>query len=110
MPDHTALPQGLSAYKRTPEFTQDTVPKGLLRDHSTRAGTWALIHVLEGSLLYRVPSAGLEQLLTPGASPGVIWPEEVHSVAPQGAVRFYVEFHAAQGEDPKPGLPSSGLA
>ena len=46
--DCLALPPGAQAYKRTPVFTQDTVPAGLLRDHVTREGTWALIHVLEG--------------------------------------------------------------
>lgn len=44
--DCLALPPGAQAYKRTPVFTQDTVPAGLLRDHVTREGTWALIHVL----------------------------------------------------------------
>jgi tellurite methyltransferase len=63
--------------KRTPEFTEATVPQGLLRDHSTKAGVWAQIRVLEGTLRYHVPS------------------EVVHHVEPLGRVRFYVEFFRA---------------
>lgn len=103
------LPHGLLAYKRTPEFTQETVPAGLLRDHTTKAGTWALIHVLEGELLYVVPSTGLEQVLTPALPPGVVVPQQLHSVKPLGAVRFYVEFHAQADEVAPDEIPSTGL-
>ncbi|RMX08091.1 DUF1971 domain-containing protein [Corticibacter populi] len=103
------LPAGIRAYKRTPEFTQETVPAGLLRDHTTKAGTWALIHVLEGALLYVVPSEGFQQVLAPGKPPGVVRPQQLHSVKPLGPVRFYVEFHAAPPDEAE-GSPSSGLA
>ena len=42
------LPPGLEPYKRTPLFTGATVPAGLLKDHSTKEGTWGLINVEEG--------------------------------------------------------------
>ena len=84
-------PEGLVAYKRTPEFTADTVPAGLLRDHSTKPGVWAHIVVLEGRLRYRCPALGWDQVLE-SAQPGVVVPEVLHSVEPQGTVRFHVEF------------------
>ncbi|WP_309278693.1 DUF1971 domain-containing protein [Comamonas sp.] len=92
-------------------FTQDTVPAGLLRDHVTREGTWALIHVLEGELLYRVPGWDVEQVLYPAAAPGVVLPQVPHSVQPAGSVRFFVEFYALQPQEQasRPGLPSTGL-
>ena len=86
------LPPGLAAYRQTPVFTDQTVPAGLLRDHSTKAGTWGLIHVTEGELLYRIKASGEEFLLTPDTPPGVVEPEVLHSVEPQGAVTFHVEF------------------
>ncbi len=86
------LPSDVEAYKRTPEFDQDTVPAGLLRRHSTKAGTWGRIRVLEGELLYRVLEPELEeQLLRPGVD-GVVEPEVAHEVEPRGVVRFFVEF------------------
>lgn len=89
-----ALPPGLKAYKRTPVFQEDSVPPGLRREHRTKDSVWALIHVLEGQLLYRILSPPSEQVLTPG-KPGVVRPGQPHEVAPLGRVRFFVEFHAS---------------
>ena len=87
------LPEGLTAYRRTAEFNQDTLPAGLQKEHRTKAGTWALIHVLEGRLLYRILDPISETILLPG-TPGVVRPEQPHEVHPDGPVRLYVEFYA----------------
>ena len=92
------LPADFVAYKRTPEFTADTVPAGLLKDHSTKKGVWAHIVVLEGSLSYRIDAFDKTFELTP-AQPGVVVPEVLHHVAPLGAVRFYVEFYQTSPRD-----------
>jgi len=95
------LPPGLVSYRRTDDFTEATVPPGLLADHTTKAGTWGLIHVAEGRLRYRVTDprrAPLDMVLTPDGPPGVIEPTVRHHVEPLGAVRFHVEFRrAAEG-------------
>jgi tellurite resistance-related uncharacterized protein len=88
------LPDGLEAYKRTPVFDQDTLPAGLRRAHRTKPGVWALIHVIEGRLRFRVLEPFEEMELVPG-KPGVVRPEQPHEVEPLGPVRMYVEFHAA---------------
>ncbi len=88
-----ALPGDVIPYRRTPDFTEATLPAGLRRDHSTKPGVWALIHVLEGRLRYRVPSWDYDEVLEPGRT-GIVAPEVLHSVEPDGAVRMYVEFHA----------------
>lgn len=72
----------------------DGLPTGLRREHRTRPGVWALIHVLEGRLLYRVLEPRAEYVLEPGAS-GVVRPGQTHEVAPLSAERFVVEFLAA---------------
>lgn len=90
------MPSDLSPYARTPEFTETTVPAALLKAHSTKAGAWGLIHVLEGRLAYRIEDSrrpGSETLLTAGSTAGVIEPTILHAVEPLGPVRFYVEFH-----------------
>lgn len=87
-----AIPDGAVAYKRTKEFTEETVPAGLLREHSTKAGVWGRIHVLEGSLSYTILEPEIEvHALCPGTD-GVVEPGVVHHVEPVGAVRFFVEF------------------
>lgn len=94
-PASPTLPDDVRAYAKTAVFTEETVPPGLLREHTTKAGSWGLIHVLEGRLAYRItdprrPRA--ERLLTPQRPPGVVEPTVLHDVQPLGPVRFYVEF------------------
>lgn len=93
------LPPGCEAYRSTPVFTQDTIPPGLLRSHRTAPGTWALIRVLEGRLLYRVLDPLSERILEASDAPGLVQPGVAHAVAPLGPVRFQVEFHRIAGKD-----------
>lgn len=93
--DRFEMPITHAAYKETPDFTEATVPKGLLNHHSTKAGVWGLIHVTHGKLKYFVePPIGSQYELTSDA-PGIVLPEVMHRVEPQGFVRFYVEFWKA---------------
>lgn len=87
------LPEDVSAYRQSPVFEHDTIPDALKRNHRTKAGVWAVIHVLEGRLRYRIESPASEQMLTP-QNPGLVRPEEEHAVEADGPVRFVVEFYA----------------
>lgn len=89
------LPADAHPYRRTDIFTEATVPVGLLRAHTTKEGTWALIHVLKGQLAYRITDdrrPQTETTLVPGGLPGLVEPTILHQVAPLGPVEFYVEF------------------
>lgn len=87
------LPNDVVSYKRTPEFSEDSVPKGLLNAHQTKAGTWGKIVVLEGALRYRILEPETEVTdLTPDRY-GVVEPTVLHDVEPLGSVRFFVEFY-----------------
>jgi tellurite resistance-related uncharacterized protein len=91
-----SMPADARPYRRTETFTGATVPKALLKAHSTKQGVWALIHVLEGRLAYRINDptrSARNEVLTPETPPGVIEPTILHEVEPLGQVRFYVEFH-----------------
>ncbi len=87
--DRRELPDALECYKQTPVFTHDSVPKGLLKDHSTKTGTWGRINVTSGQLCYRVGDQ--EEILDPGHA-GIVVPNQLHSVLPIGEVSFFVEF------------------
>jgi tellurite resistance-related uncharacterized protein len=92
----TSLPDDVQPYRRTDVFTEVTVPKGLLKAHTTKEGAWGLIHVVEGRLAYRIGDprrARSETVLTPDTPPGVVEPTILHEVEPLGPVRFFVEFH-----------------
>jgi tellurite methyltransferase len=90
--DRFEWPTNVAAYKRTPEFTTDTIPTGLLKNHSTKQGVWGRIVILQGVLHYQIDALDTSFELTP-ARPGIVVPQMLHHVAPRGAVRFYVEFY-----------------
>lgn len=88
------LPEGLAAYRRTPVFTEETLPAALRQSHRTKPGVWGAITVVEGRLRLRRLDPPDESVIDPSA-PGIVAPEETHEVEPLGPVRFFVEFHAA---------------
>ena len=85
------LPSGLTPYKRTPTFTEGIIPKGLLKAHSTKAGTWGRIVIEAGALWYRISDPPEAVRLVPGVD-GIVEPEALHEVEADGEVRFFVEF------------------
>ena len=96
----TTLPEDLEPYQRTSTFTEETVPAGLLRDHSTKRGTWGVIRLEEGRLRYVVTDPRRprsERILALDTPPGIVEPTVLHHVEPLGAVRFYVEFYRKAG-------------
>jgi tellurite resistance-related uncharacterized protein len=42
------IPGNVVSYKKTPEFDETSIPKGLLKAHQTKDGVWGKIVVLEG--------------------------------------------------------------
>ena len=88
--DRFEMPETVVAFKRTETFTEHTVPDALLTDHTTPAGIWGRITVVEGTLRYRVMQLNTDIELSP-QNPGIIVPEAPHRVRPGGTVRFYVE-------------------
>lgn len=87
------LPTGVSAYKRTPVFTADTIPEGLRKAHQTKAGTWGEIVIEQGNLRYRILEPEVEEITLCSDTSGVVEPQIAHEVAPLGDVSFYVEFY-----------------
>ncbi|BCT69171.1 DUF3565 domain-containing protein [Nitrosospira sp. NRS527] len=96
--DKFEMPDGFIPYKRTPVFTEESVPAALTKDHSTKTGTWAKITVLEGKLRYCVAALGADMELSTD-NVGVVVPEVPHHVEPLGAARFFVEFYRAPDKD-----------
>ena len=94
--DRREIPEGHAAYKRTPQFSEDAIPAGLLRHHRTKPGVWGRIVVERGKLeFYEGDEQAPRQIVIPG-SPCVILPDVEHRVAPVGEATFYVEFWKAQ--------------
>ena len=87
-----SLPTDVAFYQRTREFSESTIPAGLLRRHTTKAGVWGRICVLEGALRYRIHGSQPEEHVLSPERAGIVEPEVPHEVEPVDEVRFYVEF------------------
>ena len=91
------LPDGVVKYSQVPKtgcFTANTIPKGLLKEHTTKAGTWGRICVARGKLHYQINQPQLVDYELDPQTPGIIEPQIKHQVAPLTPdVEFVVEFY-----------------
>lgn len=85
---------GAAPYRSTPVFDQETLPAGLRANHSTKAGVWGLIRVIEGRLRLTYVDPPSEVTLAAGEA-GIVQPEQVHFVTPLGAMKMQVDFYNA---------------
>jgi hemoglobin len=91
------LPLGLEAYGRSIDFTADNLPLKLQRAHTTRPGTWGLIHVLEGRLHFELEAPLSGEVFAERDDTIVIKPQAPHHVRFVEPGRFYVEFYRLAG-------------
>ncbi|HTM77829.1 MAG TPA: DUF1971 domain-containing protein [Devosia sp.] len=87
-----AVPAGFAAYARSPDFTPDNLPAKLQAAHTTKAGTWAMLHVLEGQVLYELEPPRSGQRLVGAGWHVVIEAQVFHHVRFIEPGRFFVEF------------------
>lgn len=85
------LPPHVQAYRRSPVFTEETLPAAFRENHATKAGVWGRLHVVSGDLVFTDAEADRAFSVSAGQDV-VIEPEVRHRVAPAGAVSFFVEF------------------
>ena len=95
------MPPGLLAYGRSPEFSSDNLPAKLQSAHSTKAGTWGLLHVLEGVVHYRLEAPHQGAKIVRAGETVVIESQVPHRVAFLEPGRMFVEFYrlAAASDD-----------
>ncbi len=79
-------------YKSTPVFDQDTLPHAIRNAHSTKAGVWGLLRVLEGEVRLVFDEPARQMTVTPD-NPAEIPPEAGHHVEVSGPMRMQVEFY-----------------
>ncbi|KAL7472552.1 hypothetical protein ACHAXS_012929 [Conticribra weissflogii] len=96
------LPSDVVKYSQVPkdgkEFTAQTIPSGLLKQHTTKKGTWGVIRVSKGKLEYTIhePLSSVHILDTQKI--GIIEPTMLHQVKGLTEdVQFVVEFWRVPG-------------
>jgi tellurite resistance-related uncharacterized protein len=96
------MPPGLVVVRTTPEFTEHTVPAGLLAAHRVAAGTWGRLVVRSGTVrfLFEDPPATTHEV---AAGESIDIPPTIgHRVEPGVGSRFVVEFHSAETGGDRP--------
>lgn len=93
-------PASLLTYKTLPEWTAQSIPAGFQRPHNTKAGTWAQLQVLAGTLDFALTTAHGQVLerftFSPGQQPPLIEPQQWHQILSVSAdVRCQLHFLCA---------------
>ena len=92
-----SLPDGVVKYSQVPKgkvFTSTTIPRGLLKEHTTKAGTWGVINVTKGQLQYQINEPSKSIHILDSKKHGIIEPQIKHEVSPlSDNVEFIVEFY-----------------
>lgn len=93
------LPDDLVAIRATPEFTELTVPPGLLKAHQVASGVWGNLVLVEGGLdfVFEDEADSRRSLVAPASQP--IPPLRPHRVVLTGPARFFVEFLRNESPD-----------
>ncbi|GGC45268.1 DUF1971 domain-containing protein [Chelatococcus reniformis] len=91
-PSPRSKPYRSKPYRSTPVFDETTLPQALRSRHSTKAGVWGMVRVLEGRLrlTYFDP---LRDIVLDPRTPGPLAPEQAHFVEPLGPMRMQVDFY-----------------
>ena len=92
-------------YKITDVWDEVTLPAAIRGDHSTKAGTWGLLKVLEGSvwLVFHDPANRVH--VVPG-QPAPIAPQALHHVEIAGPMRMQVQFYREPPLPPRQAGPA----
>lgn len=91
--ERSEMPAGFAPYRRTSPFHGRRIPEGLLRQHETKPGVWALLEVSSGSLDFVELLGGGERCTRVVAGEhAVIRPAVLHRVEPSDDVVFCIEF------------------
>lgn len=88
-----SLPQGVTAYSRSPDFTPETLPAKLQSAHAIKTGTWALLHVLEGRVRYCLEAPHEGEVVDSAGEHVVIQENMPHHVSFVEPGRFFIEFY-----------------
>lgn len=89
---NTTLPEGLVLSRTTNTFDKDSVPKGLLRAHRIAEGSWGVLRVVEGELLFVIEESGESRMIRAGEAQ-VVEPGVLHHIEVEEGARFLIEFH-----------------
>lgn len=93
--DRFSLPPEAKAYRTIGPFRSDSLPKGLLREHRLKAGTWGRLRVLSGEIRFVWDDEGQAQdgFVVADTAPVIIPPAVPHHLElRKGDVLLEIDF------------------
>lgn len=88
------LPDGVRKYRETKVFTDQTIPPGFKREHSTKARVWGKIYVVQGTLDLKVYEPSFLQIQLSAGEFAIASPQQTHSVSLGDGAAFKMEFYS----------------
>ena len=94
------LPPGLLPAGATPNFTEETVPESLTREHRLAPGRWGVLHIFEGSIAFEDLSTGVVCYIS-APDLKIIGPEVPHKVSLDSNATIRIDFFrmVSEGEE-----------
>ena len=87
----------LRIYRTLGPFTEDTLPKGLLKQHRLRAGSWARLTILSGAIDFVWDDGDRETERLATGMTKLVEPLVPHHIALTGPVELEVAFLERKG-------------
>jgi tellurite resistance-related uncharacterized protein len=87
------MPDGLTMTRRTPDFTEDTVPPALRHAHQVAPDVWGRLCVEAGTVVFVFEADDAVEHTVAAGEHIDIPPSTPHHVEPQAGSRFFVEFY-----------------
>jgi tellurite resistance-related uncharacterized protein len=91
----TMMPTDLELAHTSKEFTDRTVPPGLLRAHQLASDVWGRLCVRSGHVLFSFEASSNDPIVVSEGGHVDIPPDVRHHVEPQADARFVIEFYRA---------------
>lgn len=88
------VPETLETYQEIGPFSGENLPKGLLKDHRLKAGSWGRLTILEGAIRF-IWSDGRTDNVTEDLSAGdvlMIPPQALHNLEKTGDFLLKIAF------------------
>lgn len=82
-------------YRSTPVFDESSLPKGLKKAHLTKKGTWGLLELVSGKLVYVLENSQARIEMSAGDLQ-IIKPEVLHHVELIDPVKMQVHFYRSR--------------
>ena len=96
--DVDRIPAGLVPAGGSLNFTEDTIPDALQREHALAVGRWGVLHVLEGRMVF-VDLVTEQERILEAPDLNIIHPGAPHKVLLDGPVKCRIDFFREASEE-----------